>query len=368
MTFQSGQISLNNTNYFTSFNLTDESVSSYLSAGDFSNVNDLDIARQFLTDKVQSLNTDIVTLGTNKSSLQNELNDLTSNRNSLNTEVTGLNTQLNNLNGTKNNLNNQIIGLNGQLNDLNAVKNGLDIELSGLTTNKNSLLGDISRLNLEVDRVNQTIENLNTQFQQGLASLIESKEDIIEDIKASVTTFQASINNVRSMFENPIVNLYVNNGAKKQIPFKKKIKLFLTLNGKEQWKSPPSVQYLTITGLVSSRQKTGKSTPEFKFAGRWKSVSKYFKPNLKKESDSLGGRWYLELDARKINDFPAGYWDEFVIRYDDPSGWNGEVFRWSWQDNGMTGVVGGDLLDTANELIENVNLLTDALDRFIDSQ
>jgi hypothetical protein len=44
------------------------------------------------------------------------------------------------------------------------------------------------------------------------------------------------------------------------------------------------------------------------------------------------------------------------------------VFRWSWQDSGGTGVVGGDLLDTANELVDNVNLLTDALDRFIDSR
>jgi hypothetical protein len=248
------------------------------------------------------------------------------------------------------------------------VQNTVQVTIQNLNTRKDGLLGNIGNLNLEVDRINQTIENLEAQFQQELANLIESKEDIIEIIKENVATFQSSINNVKSMFQNPIVNLYVNNGAKKQIPFKKKIKLFLTLNGKEQWKSPPSVQYLTISGLVSSRQKAGGQTPEFKSASRWKPVSKYFKPTLKKESDSVGGRWYLELDARKINDFPAGYWDEFVVRYDDPSGWSGEVFRWSWQDSGGTGVVGGDMLDTANELVENVNLLTEALDRFIDNR
>lgn len=156
--------------------------------------------------------------------------------------------------------------------------------------------------------------------------------------------------------QNQILNLYLGNRIKTFIPFRKKLKFFLVLTGRDQWITPPDVNNITIFGKISEvvEQSTDTSNEtlsseeikkikdgpccgsienniqykyKYKKAGNSKDVTKYFKPSIVKEA----GKWCLILDTRKIHSsFPKDYFSDFTIRYDNPQQWSGEIITWTW--------------------------------------
>lgn len=295
-------IDLTNTYYFVSANLTEESVSNYISTTDFSdlssiNIHDLNVAKNILKDKLFEIKNDLdPTLPTSK---QSQLNGVLGN-------------------------------ISESTNDFNEIRN------------------DLAGIEAQLDA--RTEELSNRLHQEGVS---------LSTIKTTLNNFKTAQAALNQVLANPTVNLYAS-GTKKIIPLKKRIKLFLTLNGKEQWAAPPTVQFISISALVSSTLKQGTNNPKYSRAGRWRDITKSLKPKLAREA----GRYYIELDARGAADFPADYFDEFVIRYDNPAQWSGEVLRWSWGAGATVGS-GAGLVQTAQQLTTSMEQIVDILDELL---
>ena len=311
MPFDLNTINFNLTSFFNTTNMTENNINEYILAGDFSNITDLSIASTFLENKLISINTDLdPTLPTSK---QSQLNGILGNINTKNQELSGI-----------------LGNISESTNDFNEIRNDLaDIE----------------------SQLDARTEELSNRLQQEGVSL--------STIKTTLNNFKTAQAALNGVLANPTVNLYAS-GTKKIIPFKKRIKLFLTLNGKEQWAAPPTVQFISISALVSSTLKQGTNNPKYSRAGRWRDITKSLKPKLAREA----GRYYIELDARGVADFPADYFDEFVIRYDNPAQWSGEVLRWSWGAGATVGS-GAGLVQTAQQLTTSMEQIVDILDELL---
>jgi hypothetical protein len=311
MPFDLNTINFNLTSFFNTTNMTENNINEYILAGDFSNITDLSIASTFLENKLISINTDLdPTLPTSK---QSQLNGILGNINTKNQELSGI-----------------LGNISESTNDFNEIRNDLaDIE----------------------SQLDARTEELSNRLQQEGVSL--------STIKTTLNNFKTAQAALNGVLANPTINLYAS-GTKKIIPFKKRIKLFLTLNGKEQWAAPPTVQFISISALVSSTLKQGTNNPKYSRAGRWRDITKSLKPKLAREA----GRYYIELDARGVADFPADYFDEFVIRYDNPAQWSGEVLRWSWGAGATVGS-GAGLVQTTQQLTASMEQIVDILDELL---
>lgn len=215
--------------------------------------------------------------------------------------------------------------LNESITKLSVKQTNLTSNITKLLAEQTSLNSNITQLLTKQERLQTSISVLKAEIESQLQKeeALSKKLDLFDN---TLTTFNTTFEGLNLLLQNPTTNLYASDSIKKIIPFKKKTKLFITLNGREQWNAPPTSSKLTINGLVSSRLAVGKSIPEYKSAGKWKNVTKYFKPIL----SNTTGRWCIELDNRKLKDFPLDYWDEFVIRYDDLTTWSGEIIHWAW--------------------------------------
>jgi len=306
--------------------------------GDFSQANptDLQLVNNFF---VGQISTKTNTLN----SLSTKIIEKTNNINLKNTELSNLQSSISNKTSTFNSLLNNITQTESQLSTKNTLLSNLQSSISEHTNTFNSLTSTISNIESQLVIKNTELSNLNIEITNKLAQEGVS----LSTIRQKLNQFnQATLDLNETLLQNPTVNLYASGSIKKLIPFKKKTKFFITLNGREQWKTPPKASNITIKGLVSCRLATGSNTPEYNSAGKWRDVTKYFKPKL----SNLSGRWCIELDNRKINDFPTGYWDEFVIRYDDPQAWSGEIIHWSWGQSTVTVAGDGDLMSGVADL------------------
>lgn len=315
----------NASTFTTEESLTEENVNAYISAGNFTNPSDLSIATLYLQDKLNSINADL------------DPNNPTSKQSLLNTK----NIELADVEGLINITNQQ---LNSKQTELNGVLG----QISEYTDDFNEIKNDLADIEAQLDA---RTEELSNRLQQEGVSL--------STIKTTLNNFKTAQTALNQVLANPTVNLYAS-GTKKIIPFKKRIKLFLTLNGKEQWASPPTVQFISISALVSSKLKEGTTKSKYSRAGRWREITKSLKPKLAKEE----GRYYIELDTRGLADFPADYFDEFVIRYDNLTQWSGEVLRWSWGAGATVGS-GAGLVQTAGQLTASMEQIVDILDELL---
>jgi len=330
MPFNLSTLTFTSENYFNTSNYTEESVNYYITNTDFSNLSnvnlqDLNLAKNFLADKLNLINADLDP--NNPTSKQSLLNIK-------NTELAGVEDLVN--------ITNQ------QLNSKQTELNGVLGQISEYTDDFNEIRDDLAGIEAQLDA--RTEELSNRLHQEGVS---------LSTIKTTLNNFKAAQTALNQVLANPTVNLYAS-GTKKIIPFKKRIKLFLTLNGKEQWASPPTVQFISISALVSSTLKQGTNKPKYSRAGRWREITKSLKPKLAREA----GRYYIELDARGLADFPADYFDEFVIRYDNPAQWSGEVLRWSWGAGATVGS-GAGLVQTAGQLTASMEQIVDILDELL---
>lgn len=219
----------------------------------------------------------------------------------------------------------EVKNLNESITKLSTEQTNLTTNITKLSAEQTSLNSNITQLLTEQKQLQTNISDLKAEIKSQLQKekALSEKLDLFDK---TLTTFNTTLEGLNLLLQNPTTNLYASDSIKKIIPFKKKTKLFITLNGREQWNAPPTASKLTINGLISSRILTGESIPKYKSAGKWKNVTKYFKPIL----SNTTGRWCIELDNRKLKDFPLDYWDEFVIRYDDLTTWSGEIIHWSW--------------------------------------
>jgi len=332
MPFDLNTINFNLTSFFNATNITENNVNDYILAGDFSNINDLSVASTFLENKLISINTDLDP--TNPTSKQSMLNSVLSN----------------------------LAINNGELTRVQGLVNVVSSDLSSKTAQLNSVLGQISQYTDQFRQVENNLTNIESQLDartEELSNRLQQEGVSLSTIKTTLNNFKTAQAALNGVLANPTVNLYAS-GTKKIIPLKKRIKLFLTLNGKEQWAAPPTVQFISISALVSSTLKQGTNNPKYSRAGRWRDITKSLKPKLAREA----GRYYIELDARGVADFPADYFDEFVIRYDNPAQWSGEVLRWSWGAGATVGS-GAGLVQTAQQLTTSMEQIVDILDELL---
>ena len=332
MPFDLNTINFNLTSFFNATNITENNVNDYILAGDFSNINDLSVASTFLENKLISINTDLDP--TNPTSKQSMLNSVLSN----------------------------LAINNGELTRVQGLVNVVSSDLSSKTAQLNSVLGQISQYTDQFRQVENNLTNIESQLDartEELSNRLQQEGVSLSTIKTTLNNFKTAQAALNGVLANPTVNLYAS-GTKKIIPLKKRIKLFLTLNGKEQWAAPPTVQFISISALVSSTLKQGTNNPKYSRAGRWRDITKSLKPKLAREA----GRYYIELDARGVADFPADYFDEFVIRYDNPAQWSGEVLRWSWGAGATVGS-GAGLVQTTQQLTASMEQIVDILDELL---
>jgi len=247
---------------------------------------------------------------------------------------------------------------------LNSEQTVLQTSISGLKSQKETLLASISGLKSEKETLLASIADLRSEketLQDSIETQLLNQNNLSTNLNLfdeRLITFNTEFDGLNLLLQNPTLNLYAADSIKKIIPFKKKTKLFITLNGREQWNAPPTSSKLTINGLVSSRLDINNKKPEYKAAGKWKNITKYFKPVL----SNISGRWCIELDNRKLKDFPLDYWDEFVIRYDDLTTWSGEIIHWSW---GTTlSINNQNIQGSANNLKDTVKNIKNILDSF----
>lgn len=387
--------------YFSSINLTLNSVLDYINIGDFSNTTDAATAVSFLNTQLTD-QSDSSTLISRSVTLTNNLNPSIVGSDAYKQKLitddlieSDPNSSAGKQKAILTNLNPQITGtpaynlsdiVNNQLPKQNSILKGItdsvtqqtnifnnikDIEIPKQKGMLDGIKADISQHQQTYNTINNQISELQTKLdsvtvdmKKKITDLLQKDNVTITDIKNKLDQFNNAQLNLSKILENPTIHLYSTGTFKKLIPFKKKIKIFLTLNGKEQWKAPLKASNFKISGLVSSKTKQNSKTPEYDRAGRWRTVTKYFKPKL----GVVEGRWYLELDARKINDFPSDYFDEFVIRHDDPNTWSGEVLHWSWTAANTTitdANSNSDLMTAAANLSTIMNTVVDALQSII---
>lgn len=299
--------------------------------GNFSAANptDLQLVNNFYGEEITRKNQEV-------NLLQGSITTFTEEKNSLLDSITTNNTRLSTLNSSINHIETQ---LPIKTNELSSLENSI----SNYTNTFNTLSSNITQIETQLSDKTNLLSNLTSQVTNRLSQQNVS----LSDIRQKLDRFNQTATDLsQTLLQNPSVNLYASGSIKKLIPFKKKTKFFITLNGREQWKTPPKASNITIKGLVSSRLVTDINTPEYKSAGKWRDVTKYFKPKL----TSVSSRWCIELDNRKINDFPTDYWDEFVIRYDDPQAWSGEIIHWSWGQSTVTTAGDGDLMSGVADL------------------
>ena len=320
-------ISSLSTQLFTNdFPPTEDSATGFIQNfnGNFSQANptDLQTVNNFFAGQI---NTKTNTLN----SLSTEIIEKTNNINLKNTELSNLQSSISDRTSTFNSLLDNITQTESQLSTKNTLLSNIQSSISEHTNTFNSLTSTISNIESQLVIKNNLLSNLNVEITNKLAQEGVS----LSTIRQKLNQFnQATLDLNETLLQNPTVNLYASGSIKKLIPFKKKTKFFITLNGREQWKTPPKASNISIKGLISSKLSSDNTTPEYNSAGRWRDATKYFKPKL----SNISGRWCIELDNRKINDFPAGYWDEFVIRYDNPQEWSGEILHWSWGQSAAT--------------------------------
>lgn len=332
MSFTINQSLFSTASHFNSANVTDNEINLYISIGDFSNISDLSIATSFLENKLSLINADLDP--SNPNSKTTQLNGISGNIYTKNIELDNVLELVNTTNSELARKQNELQGIFGQISDY--------------TDQFNEIQSSITNIEAQLDA--RTEELSNRLHQEGVS---------LSEIKTALDNFKNAQTALNQILANPTVNLY-STGTKKIIPFKKKMKLFLTLNGKEQWAAPPTVQSISISALVSSRLEDGTGEPKYSRAGKWKKITKSLKPKLARES----GRYYLELDARGLSDFPADYFDEFVIRYDNPIQWSGEVLRWSWGAGATVGS-GSGLKEKAAELTAKMEQIVSILDELL---